>query len=233
MDDRLLIGAGALALGLAIGMLLRVIGSRSRRLRLEEENRDLALRLQRMQKTAKRRVQVDRLREDGLTGLPNALAFRERLITEISRARRYERPLGVVLVSFDLLKGTGEVVVSEPVAIDTASMAVAKALADLVREQDTLGRLDDYTFALLLPETSPFGTKALADRLRPLLEGLHVEWDEFAPRVRPHVGVSSTVGGGIDADRMLRGADEALRASRAEGAGISYPPSRNRIQAPS
>ena len=88
MDDRLLIGVGALALGLAIGMLLRVLDSRSRGLRLEAENRELALRLQRMQKKVKRSARVDRLREDGLTGLPNAVAFRERLDADPDRLRQ-------------------------------------------------------------------------------------------------------------------------------------------------
>ena len=236
MDDRLLIGVGAMAAGLMVGMLLRVLYGGSRRRRLETENRELALRLQRLQERTQRQELARRSREDGLTGLPTAPDFRERLEAEIARARRYERPLGLIVVSFDAVEGGTEEAVADPVAIDAACMAVAKAQADLVREQDTVGRLDECTFALLLPETSPFGTKALADRLRRLLEGLHVEWDAAAAlRVRPYVGASATVGGGTDAERMLRVAGEGVQASRSKGgAEVSYAsPTRSRIQAPS
>lgn len=235
MDDRLLIGVGALALGLAIGTLLRVLDGRSRGLRLEAENRELARQLQRMQKKARRGSRSDHLRQDGLTGLPSAPAFRERLDAEIARSRRYERPLGLILISFDALEGDRESVVDDPVAIDATCMAVAKAQADLVRGQDTVGRIDECTFGLLLPETSPFGTKALADRLRRLLEGLHVDWDDAPLRVRPYVGASATVGGGIDGDRMLHVAGEGVQASRSNGgAEVSYAsPTRSRIHSPS
>lgn len=235
MDDRLLIGVGALALGLAVGMLLRVLDGRSRALRLESENRQLARRLQRVQKRIESQARAERLRQDGLTGLPNAQAFKERLSTEIARARRYERPLGLILVSFDAVERGGDAAASDPVAIDATCMAVAKAQSDLVREQDTVARLDDCTFGLLLPETSPFGTKALADRLRRLLEGLHVDWDDAPLRVRPYVGASATVGGGINAERMLQVAGDGVEASRATGgAEVNYSsPTRSRIQSPS
>lgn len=234
MDDRLLIGAGALALGLALGMLLRVLDSRSRSQRLKAENRELARRLEELKKRAPRPRGSAALHEDGLTGLPDASAFRERLEVEVARARRYERPLGLILVAFDVVEGGEGVEAVDALAVDAACMAVARAQTDLVREQDLVGRLEERTFGLLLPETSPFGTKALADRLRRLLEGLHVEWDEAALRVLPYVGASATVGGGIDAERLLEVAGDGVHASRAKGgAGVTYASStRVRIQSP-
>ena len=90
-------------------------------------------------------------RHDPLTGVFNRHALAEILESEISRARRYEHPIGVLMIDVNRFKevndhfghGIG----------DRVLCSVAEALCDCVRESDVVIRYGGDEFLVLLVET--------------------------------------------------------------------------------
>jgi diguanylate cyclase (GGDEF)-like protein len=101
-------------------------------------------------------------RRDALTQLYNRRAYDERLVVEAERTRRYQHPLGLVLldldgfnaVNDDLGRAAGDQVLCEVAAILSSS-----------RFADTAFRIGGDEFAILLPETDVLGAKAAGERL--------------------------------------------------------------------
>jgi len=105
---------------------------------------------------------------DPLTGIPNRLAFYERLSHEWGRARRYQRDLGVILLDMDGLKqindGDGHA------AGDRALTTIAETISADIRQSDLAARLAGDEFVVLCPETGEEGLERLGDKLRQKLD---------------------------------------------------------------
>ena len=99
---------------------------------------------------------------DPLTGLLNHRAFQQRVETEVQRAKRYDRPLALVLLDLDHFKSINDAYGHQ--AGDAALMQAATLLEDGARAGDILGRIGGDEFALLLPETNADGACAIAQR---------------------------------------------------------------------
>ena len=101
---------------------------------------------------------------DDLTGLFTARVFREVLLREVQRARRYRRLLALVVFDVDdyrrLVDGAGA----------REGERVLKELAQIVpgrvREVDIMCRLDVDEFAVILPETPIQRAVIVAERIR-------------------------------------------------------------------
>jgi diguanylate cyclase (GGDEF)-like protein len=109
---------------------------------------------------------------DGLTGLPNYLAFEERLADEWRRARRYSRPLGVVLLDLDGVQRVNDRFGYE--AGDRMIRAAADEIRDHIRASDLGARLTGDKFVVLCPETQHAGLKRLGKKLTEQLEAAGV-----------------------------------------------------------
>lgn len=104
---------------------------------------------------------------DALTGCANEAAFQLVLEHEV-RARldgNLARPLGLLLVEIDRFAA-----LASDEARTEAQRALGGALARLTRKQDLAARLAPGRFAVLLGDATPFGQRALAERLRKELE---------------------------------------------------------------
>jgi diguanylate cyclase (GGDEF)-like protein len=99
---------------------------------------------------------------DPLTGLLNHRAFQQRVETEVQRAKRYDRPLALVLLDLDHFKSINDAYGHQ--AGDAALMQAATLLEKGARAGDILGRIGGDEFALLLPETLAEGACAIAQR---------------------------------------------------------------------
>jgi len=110
------------------------------------------------------RRQVEDLKlNDDLTGLPNKRAITQALELQISRSRRYQNPLSVVLVhialedeSLETLKG----------GVDPVVLGVSRFLRDRLRWVDQIGRWDDNMFILVLPETEQADAEGLVQKIQ-------------------------------------------------------------------
>jgi len=174
---------------------------------------------------------------DPVTGLANHRAFHQRLRAEAERARRYKRPLSLVLFDLDHFKQINDThghQAGDEVLAETAHRIAAEA-----REGELVARIGGEEFAWLMPETGQEGAYAAADRAR---QAIQSEPFDVVGAVTISAGVCSSdyATGAEDlvrlADRALYWAKEGGRNSTfiyTEGARIAFaeaPPAPERVQ---
>ncbi|HSN14592.1 MAG TPA: diguanylate cyclase [Anaeromyxobacteraceae bacterium] len=175
---------------------------------------DRTLRLVRSQSVLRELAQTD-----PLTGLANLRAFRARLVEEVKRARRYRDPLTCVMADMDHLKAINDQL--GHAAGDLAISAVARVVAEELRETDFGARYGGDEFVLLLPHTAREEGRVFAERL---CARLHATPLQMSGR-RILIGVSFGVAELADAnhgdagEELLRSADAALYDAKHAGRG--------------
>jgi diguanylate cyclase (GGDEF)-like protein len=154
----------------------------------------------------------DAARTDPLTQLPNRRGFRELLDLELERARRGTGQVALLIGDMDHFKEVNDR--SGQRVGDAALQRVARLLETGKRAIDGLARVGGEQFALILPDTDLHSAFATAERLRCELR------DEFAKDAVPvtiSFGVVSYREHGETAASLLRAADHALYAAKANG----------------
>lgn len=161
---------------------------------------------------------VEELREqvltDSLTGCFNRRGFDDHLRVEIVRARRYRRPLSLVLLDIDDFKGVNDQL--GHAAGDTVLRAVSRLLVDAFRTTDRVCRYGGDEFAVIFPETPPERVLQLAERLRAQIAARFPD-GEIDCRVSASFGVAGYPADGNDPDSLLRAADRALYTAKTSG----------------
>jgi diguanylate cyclase (GGDEF)-like protein len=153
------------------------------------------------------RQQVEDLKlTDELTGLPNRRAITQALDLHVSRSRRYQNPLSVVLVSVDL-RTLASV---RPLSTDPAALAVSRYLRDRLRWVDQIGRWADDEFLLVLPETAVEDARGLIDKIRNEQASMQLPkpYDDLHPRLAFGLACWNK---GDDMRTLLRRAQQDLR----------------------
>ncbi len=102
-------------------------------------------------------------RTDGLTRLANYRAFHETLKSEMHRATRYGRPLGLVMLDVDSFKEINDQFGHQ--GGDFALTELGKIIRNIVRREDLPARYGGDEVAIILPETSPRGCQVVVRRL--------------------------------------------------------------------
>jgi two-component system cell cycle response regulator len=154
----------------------------------------------------------DAARTDPLTKLPNRRGFRELLDFELERARRARGQAALIVGDVDNFK---EVNARSGHSVgDVALQRVARLLDAGRRGIDGLARVGGGQFALILPDTDPHHAFMVAERLR---DGLREEFATDAVPLTISFGVVSYGQHGETAASLLRAADEALYAAKANG----------------
>jgi diguanylate cyclase (GGDEF)-like protein len=151
--------------------------------------------------------------KDEVTGLYNRRFFSIRLEEEVSRYRRFNHPVSVVLLDLDGFKAVNDDLGHG--AGDETLRAMAEILLKQSRGINVICRYGGDEFAVLLVETSKSGARLYADRIRYVLS----TW-AFAHgrRVTASFGIASLPEDVAPAaDEMIRAADEALYAAKRSG----------------
>jgi len=152
---------------------------------------------------------------DSLTGLPNRLLFRDRLVNSLAHARRNRVGVAVMYLDVDHFKlvndGLGH-------TFGDALLAdVATRLQDSLRASDTISRIGGDEFSVLLPEV--VNAEAVAGVARKILDSLQkpfrVEGHEIF--VTASIGISTFPADGEDAETLLKCADAALYRAKELG----------------
>jgi diguanylate cyclase (GGDEF)-like protein len=152
---------------------------------------------------------------DELTGLANVRAFTSILDRELERSRRFETPLGLLMMDIDDFKLVNDTYGHQQG--DEVLAQVAGVLRDHSRELDTAARYGGEEMAVVLPQTGVEGAEMLAERIREAVEALRV------PQVRgggvlgvtASFGVASVPDAAVDRAGLIAAADAALyRAKR-------------------
>lgn len=122
---------------------------------------------------------------DSLTGLLNRRYLDERLVEEMTRARRHSSAITLMMVDVDNFKSYNDSF-GHP-AGDLALKMVSTALKDTLRADDVAARFGGEEFAILLPRTNAEEAAAIAERIR-----MRVEHTAFPNRrITISIGIAS------------------------------------------
>ena len=157
-------------------------------------------------------------RYDELTGLPNRNLFRERVGEALARVQRSGGQFAMHLIDLDRFKGVNDTL-GHPVG-DRLLHAMAQRLQAAVRKGDTIARLGGDEFVVLqlrLGQAEEAGQTAqrLVDAL-----AVPLEIDGHRVHISASVGIALAPHDGSDGDELLKNADMALYAAKADGRGI-------------
>jgi diguanylate cyclase (GGDEF)-like protein len=153
-------------------------------------------------------------RTDALTGLPNRRGLEEHAQREIERTRRQGTELAVLAIDIDHFKRINDQYGHE--TGDAALRSVACALAAFMRKPDIMARLGGEEFIALLANTNWEDAWVIAERLRMLVEDLHVVTDRYNLRVTASFGIA-VLEAEDTFETVLRRADHALYAAKLAG----------------
>ncbi|MGB9593397.1 MAG: GGDEF domain-containing protein, partial [Anaerolineae bacterium] len=168
-----------------------------------------------------RALSIPALREeaqvDAKTGLYNVKYFANALNDELRRARRFGRPLAVIMADLDGLRYINNT--HGHLAGDAVLAAVGKIIRDQIREYDVAARFGGEEFALLMPETTTYEGYVVAERIRKAVESTPIQ---IPTRVEPiyvtiTAGVASYPDDGYEPQQLLHAADVALYQGKASG----------------
>jgi diguanylate cyclase (GGDEF)-like protein len=154
---------------------------------------------------------------DELTGLANIRAFTSILDRELERSRRFDSPLGLVMLDIDDFKQVNDSYGHQQG--DEVLAQVASVLRSLSRDLDAPARYGGEELAVVLPQTDSDGAALLAERMREAVEALQV------PRVRgggslgvtASFGVASVPDAAADRGSLIAAADAALYRAKRNG----------------
>ena len=147
---------------------------------------------------------------DDLTSLPNRRVFKEALMHEIQRAKRYGTPLSLTLFDLDHFKQVNDTH-GHP-AGDRVLVAATHAVERNLRENDVFARVGGEEFAVLLPNTSEEGALDFAERLRAALQAISPLALEVDAQITASFGVVEFDRDSDDStgERLIAAADAAL-----------------------
>ena len=170
----------------------------------------------------KAQVELQRLaKTDFLTGIANNRSFFETGEREIQRARRYGRPLVVLMFDLDHFKEVNDTY-GHAVG-DRVLVAVAATCRYLLRDVDLFGRLGGEEFGVLLPETDLAGGRSTAERLRAAIAETAVDVDGAKLRITISIGAAVLSPEDVRIEEPLKRADDAMYEAKRSG--------RNRVVA--
>lgn len=101
---------------------------------------------------------------DYLTGLYNRRKFEEIFTTEISRCRRYNEPLSLIMFDIDHFKNINDTFGHD--VGDVVLKELSKLIKSHIRQSDALARWGGEEFMLLTPEIDKEAAYLLAEKLR-------------------------------------------------------------------
>ena len=186
---------------------------------MERRLRDMGARLQGFEReTTELRSTLKLRREqallDALTGVPNRLAWDERLAQEVSRWQRYHTPLALLVLDVDHFKHINDHYGHK--AGDKALQLIARVLRQSLRDSDFLARYGGEEFVALISDNSVTQVAAVAEKLRHAIAAA-----VFHFRGQP-VPITLSCGyavfrDGDNADSVFHRADGAVYRAKAEG----------------
>jgi diguanylate cyclase (GGDEF)-like protein len=152
---------------------------------------------------------------DALTGVANRRSLLRRAEHEFRRARRYGRPMALLLLDLDHFKRVNDT--WGHFAGDEALKGLCEVCLGSLRGSDMLGRLGGEEFAVLLPETGVQDACNTAERIRDVVEKLEVAWHGRKIRMTLSIGVATLEPADPDIYALMRRADLALYTAKDVG----------------
>jgi diguanylate cyclase (GGDEF)-like protein len=151
--------------------------------------------------------------KDDVTGLYNRRFFSIRLEEELSRYRRFNHPVSLVLMDLDGFKAVNDEM--GHVVGDETLRDVGQTLIKHSRGINVVSRYGGDEFAVLLVETPKGGARVYAERIRQIIE--HYPFSHGRP-VTASFGIASLPDDeAATSEDLMRAADDALYAAKRAG----------------
>jgi len=153
---------------------------------------------------------------DGLTGLFNRRFMEVALDREISRAKRHEKHLTLLMVDVDHFKEINDTFGHD--AGDGVLRKMAEVMNHLVRSDDIICRYGGEEFVVILPEMSPENACARAELIRKTVENADpLVGEEGLRKLTVSIGVASYPQHAASAEQLLQASDRALYRAKKQG----------------
>ncbi|MBV1774765.1 GGDEF domain-containing protein [Burkholderiaceae bacterium DAT-1] len=153
---------------------------------------------------------------DMLTGLPNRRYFMNRSLAACEMARRYARPLSVLMIDLDHFKRINDRY--GHAMGDKVLHLVAQTIQSSLRQPDVCGRLGGEEFAAMLPEASLTQALEAAERIRQAVAALRFDVPEGdVVQMTVSIGVAQYDPKSVEIEPALEAADRALYRAKAAG----------------
>jgi two-component system, cell cycle response regulator len=154
---------------------------------------------------------------DRMTGLFNRGYFDERVVEEVSRASRYNRPLTLVMIDIDHFKTFNDS--HGHSAGDEALRILASIMRSSFRQSDITARYGGEEFVVILPETDATVATEKVEKLRQLIEStpIPVSGHGVVEKLTISAGVACFPEDGPSAPQILHAADHRLFAAKRQG----------------
>ncbi len=163
----------------------------------------------------------DQATRDQLTGLWNRAAILGILGSELQRSKREAASLGVVMIDLDHFKLVNDTY--GHLVGDEVLRQVARAMSDVTRRYDSIGRIGGEEFLVVLPGCDESNAISHAERMRAAVA--RVEITGQSEVIQPKISVGVAVYHGqplIDVFDLIQAADSALYQAKRGG--------RNRVE---
>lgn len=210
--------------GASSALFIRLLHQRMQGARRQRQAADFELQLSRKALEYERLLtaQAEALANtDPLTGLNNRRHFVALAEAELERARRFNKPLAVLMLDIDRFKGVND---TRGHAVgDLVLQATARTIRHAVRAVDLVGRVGGEEFAVVVVESEPFAALEAAERIRAAVEADAVGVPCGDPvRVTISIGVASSGDAADTVAGLMERADQALYRAKRGG--------RNRVE---
>jgi len=154
--------------------------------------------------------------QDSLTGVANRRYFLEIASRIMEQAKRYQRPVSVVMIDVDHFKEMNDTFGHK--TGDKVLVHITRCMQAVLRKVDILGRYGGDEFVILLPETTQEGARRLTERLRQALSQQPITAGGVSIPITLSIGLASNVNEpGLSLDELLQRADRALYDSKMNG----------------
>ncbi|MBN2107700.1 MAG: diguanylate cyclase [Deltaproteobacteria bacterium] len=176
------------------------------------------LETKRLQKLAGEREFYKQLsNRDEMTGLANYRSCHETLEKETERAKRYSRPLTIMMIDIDDFKGCNDTY--GHLAGDAAMMQIAGLIKKQTRTSDVVARYGGEEFMVILPEATIEEASFVAERIRQAIEAHPFVTEEGAPMasLTVTIGLSSLPDRASTKKDLIRTADIAMYKGKTSG----------------
>ena len=151
---------------------------------------------------------------DALTALPNRTALDKRLVEGLERARSKKQSISLLFLDLDRFKEVNDSLGHR--VGDALLVCVAKRLSALVQQPDFVSRYGGDEFIIVSESGDPTLISATIQKIiAAMSEPFYVEAQELYVEVS--IGVSTYPRDGHNADTLLRNADAAMYAAKANG----------------
>jgi diguanylate cyclase (GGDEF)-like protein len=152
---------------------------------------------------------------DPLTGLFNRRGLYELGQREVERARRYSRPLSLIMLDIDHFKLVNDQY-GHPTGDDVLKL-LADRMQKNVRDIDILARYGGEEFVILLPEIDLADARPVAERLRQAVGDWPFSTDRGEISITISVGATQTGNAPYELEALIAHADAAMYIAKQQG----------------